>query len=143
MNITTLVRLNHITRQQVLTCIVFGNDTSQQVTLGRDYFAVFVGIFIQQSRVGLLNQTTNFLVQTATFFTLDITVVAIFDLRTGELFVRTRHQLVFYRGLDLVDIDLAALIHLTANDFCDGGTVICVIDSRCFSCTQNGFFDAL
>ena len=142
-NITTLVRLDDITRQQVLTRIVFGDDTGQQVALGRDHFAVFVGVFVQQSRVGLLNQTTNFLVQTATFFTLYITVVAIFDVRTGELLVRTRHQLVFYRCLDLVDIDLAALIHLATNDFCDGGTVICVIDSRCFSCTQNGFFDAL
>ena len=90
-NITTLVRLDDITRQQVLTRIVFGDDTGQQVTLGRDHFAVFVGVFVQQSRVGLLNQTTNFLVQTATFFTLDITVVAIFDVRTGELFVRARH----------------------------------------------------
>jgi len=36
-----------------------------------------------------------------------------------------------------------SLIHLAANDFCDGGAVICVIDSRCFSCTQNGFLDAL
>ncbi|CAM7760197.1 hypothetical protein CICRMM096B_24895 [Citrobacter cronae] len=143
MNITTLVRLNDITRQQVLARIVFGDDTGQQIALGRDHFAVFVGVFVQQSRVGLLNQTTNFLVQTATFFTLDITVVAIFDVRTGELFVRARHQLVFYRCLDLVDIDLAALIHQATNDFCDGGTVICVIDSRCFSCTQNGFFDAL
>ena len=106
------------------------DDTGQQVTLGRDHFAVFVGVFVQQSRVGLLNQTTNFLVQTATLFTLYITVVAIFDVRTGELFVRTRHQLVFYRCLDLVDIDLAALIHLATNDFCDGGAVICVIDSR-------------
>ena len=142
-NITALVCLNYITRQQVLARIVLGDDTGQQVALGWDHFTVFVGVFVQQRGVGLLNQTPNFLVQATTFFTLDITVVAIFDVRTGELFVRARHQLVFHRCLDLVDIDLAALIHLAANDFCDGGTVICVIDSRCFSCTQNGFFDAL
>ncbi len=36
-----------------------------------------------------------------------------------------------------------AALHLLANDFCDGGAIVCVIDSRCFSCTQNCFLNAL
>ena len=142
-NITALVRLYHITRQQMLTGIVFGDDTGQQVALGRDDFTVFIGVFIEQRGVGLLHQAANFLVQTTAFLTLNITVMAIFNVGARQLLVRTRHQLVFYRCLDLINIDLATRVHLTANDFCDGGAVICVIDSRCFSCTQNGFFDAL
>jgi hypothetical protein len=74
---------------------------------------------------------------------LDITVVTILDVSTRQLLVRAGHQLVFDRGLDLADINLAAGVHLITDNFCDGGAVICVIDSRCFSCTQNRFFDAL
>ena len=67
---------------------MFGDDTGQQVALGRDDFTVFVGIFVKQGRVGLFNQTANFLVQAAAFFTLDIAVVAIFDIGPGQLFPR-------------------------------------------------------
>ncbi len=91
----------------------------------------------------MLDQTTNFLVQTAALFTLDIAIVAIFDIGARQLFPRAGHQLVFHGGLDVVDIDLRAALHLLANDFCDGGAIVCVIDSRCFSCTQNCFFNAL
>ncbi len=47
MNIATLMRLHHVTRQQVLACIVFSNNTGQQVALGWNYLAVFVGVFIE------------------------------------------------------------------------------------------------
>lgn len=143
MDLAALVRGNDVARQQVLTGIVFGNNTRQQVTLGRDDFTVFVRIFIEQGGVGLLYQTTNILVQTTALLTLNVTIVAILNVGAGQLLVRPRHQLVLNGSLDLADINLAACIHLAANDFCDGGAVICVIDSRCFSCTQNGFFDAL
>ena len=142
-DLTALVRRDYIARQQMLTGIVLGDDTGQQVALGRDHFAVFIGIFIEQRRVGLLYQAADLLVKATPFLTLDVTVVTILNVGARQLLVRTRHQLVFNRGLDLVDIHLAAFMHLAANDFCDGGAVICVIDSRCFSCTQNGFFDAL
>ena len=142
-NFTALVRRDHVARQQMLTGIVFGNDTGQQVALGRDHFTVFVGVFIEQGGVGLLHQATDLLVQTTALLTLHVTIVTVLNVGARQLLVRPRHQLVLNRGLDLVDIDLAAFVHLAANDFCDGGAVICVIDSRCFSCTQNGFLDAL
>ncbi|VTP63109.1 Uncharacterised protein [Leclercia adecarboxylata] len=143
MNIPALVRLHHVTRQQVLTGIVFGDDTGQQITLGGDHFAVFIGVFVEQRRVGLFDQAADLLVQATAFFTLDIPVVTVFNVGASQLFIRTRHQLVFHRGLDLVDIHLAAVFHLITDDVCDGGAVICVIDSRCFSCTQNRFLNAL
>ena len=87
-NLTALVGKHHIARQQMLAGVMFGDDTGQQVALGRDDFTVFVGIFVKQGRVGLLNQTANFLVQAAAFFTLDIAVVAIFDIGPGQLFPR-------------------------------------------------------
>ncbi|MNY52844.1 hypothetical protein D3C86_1885540 [compost metagenome] len=137
------MRLYHVAREQVLTGIVFGDNPGQQIALRRDHFAVFVGVLVEQRRVGLLDQTTNFLVQATALFALNITIVAVLNVGARQLFMWARHQLVFDRRLDLIDIHLTALIHLLADDFCDGGAVICVIDSRCFSCTQNGFFDAL
>ena len=106
MDFTTLMRQYHIARQQVLTGIVFGNDTGQQVALGRNDFTVFVCVFVQQCGVGLFHQPANFLVQAAPFFTRDITIVAIFNIGTRELLVGTGHELVFDSGLDFVDVDL-------------------------------------
>lgn len=135
MDIAALMRLYYITRQQVLAGIVFGDNPGQQIALGGNDFTVFVGVFIEQRGVSLLYQAANFLVQTTTLFTLNVAIVTVFDVGAGKLFVRAGHQLVFNRSLDLVNIHLTACVHLAANDFCDGGTVICVIDSRCFSCT--------
>ena len=47
-DLAALVRLHHIARQQVLTGIVFGHDTGQQIALGRDHFTVFVGVLVEQ-----------------------------------------------------------------------------------------------
>ncbi|MNV43799.1 hypothetical protein D3C71_1355280 [compost metagenome] len=46
-DLPAFVRLHHVARQQVLTGIVLGDDTGQQVALGRDHLAVFVGVFVQ------------------------------------------------------------------------------------------------
>ena len=143
MDLAALVRRHHVARQQMLTGIVFSHDTGQQVALGRDHFTVFIGVFVEKGGVGLLDQATDLLVQAAALLALHVTIVTVLNVGARQLLVRPRHQLVLNRGLDLVDIDLAAFIHLAANDFCDGGAVICVIDTRCFSCTQNGFLDAL
>lgn len=59
MDLTALVRRDYIARQQMLTGIVLGDDTGQQVALGRDHFAVFIGIFIEQRRVGLLYRAAD------------------------------------------------------------------------------------
>ena len=142
-DLAALVRRDHVARQQMLTGIVFGNDTGQQVALGGDHFTVFIGVFIEQGGVGLLHQATDLLVQTAALLALHVAIVAVLNIGARQLLVGPCHELVLNRGLDLVDINLAAFSHLAANDFCDGGAVICVIDSRCFSCTQNGFLDAL
>ncbi|SRN37077.1 Uncharacterised protein [Shigella flexneri] len=47
MNIATLMCLHHVTRQQVLACIVFSHDPGQQVALGWNHLAVFVGVFVE------------------------------------------------------------------------------------------------
>ena len=126
---------HHIVGQQVLPRIVLGDDTSQQVALGRDDFTVLVGIFVEQRGVGLLDEAADLLIETAALFALAITVMAILNVGARQLLIGAGHQLVFYRSLDLVDVDLGAALHLLANDFCDGGAIVCVIDSRCFSCT--------
>ena len=46
-NIATLMCLHHVTRQQVLACIVFSHDPGQQVALGWNHLAVFVGVFVE------------------------------------------------------------------------------------------------
>jgi hypothetical protein len=78
---------HHIARQQVLAGVVLGDDTGQQVALGRDDFTVFVGVFVEQRGVGLLNQAANLLVQAAALFTLAIAVVAILNVGARQLLV--------------------------------------------------------
>ena len=56
MDFTFFVCLNNIARQQILFGIVFSYNTRQQVTLSRDDFTVFIGVFIQQFSIGLLDQ---------------------------------------------------------------------------------------
>ncbi|STM19101.1 Uncharacterised protein [Escherichia coli] len=46
-NITTFMCLHHVTRQQVLACIVFSHDPGQQIALGWNHLAVFVGVFVE------------------------------------------------------------------------------------------------
>ena len=64
-DLTALVRRYHVARQQMLTGVVFSHDTGQQIALGRDHLAVFIGVFIEQGGVGLLDQTPDFLIQAA------------------------------------------------------------------------------
>ena len=138
-----LVGHHHIVGQQVLPGVVLGDDPGQQVALGRDDFTVLVGVFVEQRGVGLLDEAADLLIETAALLTLAIAVMAILNVGARQLLIGAGHQLVFHRGLDLVDVDLGAALHLLANDFCDGGAIVCVIDSRCFSCTQNCFLNAL
>ena len=42
-----LVGHHHVMRQQVLARVVLGDDACQQIALGRDDFAVFVGVLVE------------------------------------------------------------------------------------------------
>ena len=53
---TTFVCLNDITRQQILFCVMFSDNTREQIALRWNDFTVFVRVFVQQFCVGLLNQ---------------------------------------------------------------------------------------
>ena len=82
-DLAALVCRDHVARQQMLAGIVFGDDTGQQIALGRDHFAVFVGVFIEQGRVGLLHQATDLLIQATAFLTLHVAIVAILNVGAG------------------------------------------------------------
>ncbi len=112
MQITALMSLNHITGQHVAGGIVLGDDTGQQVALGRDHLGVFVGILVEQGGIGLLNQTADLLRQTAARLAGLIPVVAIFDIGTGDGLVVGSHQVVFDPVLDLVDINFTTPFQL-------------------------------
>ncbi len=112
MQITALVGLNHITGQHVAGGIVLGDDTGQQVALGRDHLGVFVGILVEQGCIGLLDQTTDLLRQTAARLASLIPVVTIFDIGTGDGLVVGSHQVVFDPVLDLVDINFTTPFQL-------------------------------
>lgn len=58
-DLAALVRQHHIARQDLLLCVVFCHDPGQQISLRRDHFAVFVGILVQQRRIGLIDQSAN------------------------------------------------------------------------------------
>ena len=79
-DLTALVRRYHVARQQMLTGVVFSHDTGQQIALGRDHLAGFIGVFIEQGGVGLLDQTPDFLIQTTALLTLDVAVVAVLNI---------------------------------------------------------------
>ncbi len=110
--ITALMSLNHITGQHVAGGIVLGDDTGQQVALGRDHLGVFVGILVEQGGIGLLNQTADLLRQTAARLASLISVVTIFDIGTGDGLVVGSHQVVFDPVLDLVDINFTTPFQL-------------------------------
>ncbi len=59
MDLAALVRQNDIPRQDLLLRVVLRHDPGQQIALCRDHFAVFVSIFVQQRRVGLIDKTAN------------------------------------------------------------------------------------
>ena len=142
MNFAAFMGEHHVARQQILARVVLGDDARQQVALGRDHFAVFIGVLVQQRRVGLLNQPADLFIQAALFFTGDIAVVAILNIGARQLLVVARHQLVFHRRLDLVNVHFTTVLHLAADDFRDGGAIVCVIDSRCLRRTKNRFANA-
>ncbi len=91
----------------------------------------------------MLDQTTDILVQATAFFTFNVAIVTLLDVSTSKLFVWPLHQLVFNCGLDLIDIHLVAALHLLADNRSNSGAINGIIDFRCFSCTQNRFFEAL
>lgn len=113
--ITAFVSLNHITGQHVAGGIVLGDDTGQQVALGRDHLGVFVGVLVEQGGVGLLDQTPDLLRQTAARLAGLIPIVAILDIGTGDGLVVGRHQVVFNPVLDLVDINFTTPFQLLAD----------------------------
>ncbi len=110
--IAALVGLNHITGQHVAGGIVLGDDTGQQVALGRDHLGVLVGVLVEQGRVGLLDQTTDLLRQTTARLAGQIPIVTIFDIGAGNDLVIGGHQVVFNQTLDLVDINLTTPLQL-------------------------------
>ncbi|MNG94505.1 hypothetical protein D3C79_535170 [compost metagenome] len=126
MDFAALMRQHHIARQDMLFGVVLGDDTGQQIALGRDHLAVFIGVLIEQRDVALFHQTTNFLVQPPAQLTRDVTIVAIFDVGTCQLLIRARHQLVFYRLLDFVDVDTRSIFHLLSDHAGDGSTVVSI-----------------
>lgn len=131
----------YIVGQQVLLGVVFGDDFGQQVVLGWDDFIVFIGVFVEQCGVGLFDEVVDFLIEMVVFFMLVIVVMVIFNVGVCQLFIGVGYQLVFYCGLDFVDVDLGVVLYLLVNDFCDGGVIVCVIDFCCFSCMQNCFLN--
>ncbi len=142
-DIPALVGQHHVARQQVLTGVVLGNDARQQVALGRDHLAVFVGILIEQGGVGLLYQATDLLIQAATLLAGDIAVVAILNIGPRQLLVGASHQLVFYCGLDLADVYLRSRLHLLSDHLCDGSAIVGIINARRSGGTQNRFLNTL
>ncbi len=109
MNFAALMSGHDRRRQQMLLRIMFGDDARQQIALGRDYLAVFVGIFVEQRRIALFHQPTNRLAQLAALFARAIPVVAVFDVAARQLRIRAAHQRIFHRPLNLMDIDFSLL----------------------------------
>ena len=67
----------------MLFCVVFGNDTRQQVTLCRDHLAVFIGILVENGHITLFNQPADLVIQAAAQFTRHVTVMTVFDVGSG------------------------------------------------------------
>ncbi|CQR21855.1 Uncharacterised protein [Yersinia enterocolitica] len=142
MNFTTFMSQDHVSWQNMLFGVVFRDNTGQQITLSRDDFAVFIRIFVQQRFVTLLYQTPDFLIQATTQFTRDIPVMAILDIGSGELLVLTSHQLVFYRSLDIADINFRLVLHRLSDRTGNSCTIIRVDHANRQGCTLDRFLDS-
>ena len=101
------MRLHHIAWQQILFGIMFCHDTGQQIALGRDHFAVFIGVFVQQFGIGLLDQVPGSL------YSGDPVSHALNRDRDGIQYrraslMRAFHQQVFDQRLYFTDVDFIA-----------------------------------
>ncbi len=109
--------------------VVLRHNTGQQIALGRDDFAVFVGVLVEQRHIALLNQTPDFLVQAPAHFTFHVAVVAVFNVSTRQFFIRPRHQLVFNRILNFVDIDACLVLQIFSNNAGDLFAITNAVDT--------------
>ncbi|MNP40674.1 hypothetical protein D3C76_1343280 [compost metagenome] len=108
-DLASLMGQHHVTRQDVLLGIVLGDDPGQQIALGGDHLAVFIGVFIEQRYVALLDQAADLLVQPSTQFTRDVAIVTVLNIGPRQLLVFAGHKLVFHCPLDFMDIDARLL----------------------------------
>ena len=113
--IAALVGLHHLAGQHVADGVVLGDDTRQQVALGRDHLGVLVGVLVEQGRIGLLHQASDLLGQSATGLAGLIPVVTVLDVGAGDGLVVGSHQVVLDPVLDLVDVHLASPLQLLAD----------------------------
>ena len=114
-DLAALVRLHHVARQQLLLRIMFRDDARQQVALRRDHLTVFIGVFVQQRGVGLIDQAANGVVQLAALLARYVAIVTIFDIGARQLRIRAAHQRLFNRELNIADIHFGAIGQLLAD----------------------------
>ena len=121
--LTAFVGLHHIPWQHVLLGIVFGDDTGQQIALGRDHLAILVGVLVEQIHIALLDQATDLLAQASLLFPGHVTVVTIFDVGARHLLVLASHQPIFNHVLDFVDGYFIPAGDLQGDLLCHAGTI--------------------
>ncbi len=114
-DLAAFMRLNDVPGEDLLLRIVLRDDPGQQIALGGDHFAVFIGIFMQQGGVGLIHQTTNGVMQMAAALALHVAIVTILNIGACQLRVRPGHERFFHRILDVTDIHFLTMGQLSAD----------------------------
>ena len=143
MDFAALVGTHHVARQHILLGIMFRHDARQQIALGRDHLAVFVGVFVQQRRVALLHQAADRFAQLAALFARQIPVMTVFNILARQLRITSRHQQIFYRLLDLMNIHAIAAAHFFADLLRDRHAVSIIFNLSGARCSANSLSDAL
>ncbi|CAH0213765.1 hypothetical protein SRABI106_01811 [Rahnella aquatilis] len=87
----------------------------------------------------MLNQTTDFLIQASAHFTFHVAVMAVFNIGTRQFLVRPRHQLVFNRILNFMDIDTRLILQILCHNTGNLRAIINAVDT--FGCALHRLFD--
>ena len=99
MDFSSVMGLTDMAWQNMVARIVACYHPRQQVALGWNDFAIFVGILIQNLFIILIDDAEDFPIETITRLPFDITSTTKFNITASRIFVATTHQIILNLGL--------------------------------------------
>ena len=132
--------------QDVLFGIVLGHHAGQQIALGRDDLAVFIGVFVQQGvvivAVVLIDNTENVPAQGVSRLPFEVAGLSVLNVLAGSVVILTAHHQVLNLVLNIVDIHQHLVSYRVTYFFCNVLGKSVVFDLSIIQCASNGFCDA-
>ncbi|UES35617.1 hypothetical protein KKP3664_000078 [Citrobacter phage KKP_3664] len=123
----------------MISCEMFRHDTRQQIALCREYPCVFVRVLVGDLFIGQIHHAGNIFEQFAFLFTGNIAIVAIFDVCTGNRWIRF-HQGFFNRLLNTCNRVWFSVQVIGTDDRFYSGCSIVNSPASFVNCNANFFF---